>query len=265
MTYTKRIDSPSNPLIKQWARWQAKSAERRKDGVVLVEGLREVERALLSGWTPEYLAFPADSAHLSDWLDRWSFPETHWMELGSAAWQKLAVREGVDHVLGVFPAPPSDLEALPTPVDGLVLVAVETEKPGNLGALFRTADAAGVDAVLVVDPVCDPYHPQAIRNSLGGIFNVPTAVCSAQDARNWLYNHGLSVVLGHLDAQHVHTDADLSGPVALVVGPEDRGLAPEWDTAATLRVKIPMLGVVDSLNVSVSAAVLLYEARRQKK
>jgi TrmH family RNA methyltransferase len=171
----------------------------------------------------------------------------------------------VDNVLAVFEAPEASLAQLPSPQRGLVLVAVETEKPGNLGALLRTADAVGVDAVLVVDPVCDPWNPQVARNSLGALFRVPLAVCSASEARTWLQEHGLMLVLGHLEATQEYTQATLSGPVAVVVGPEDRGLAPDWNQKDALRVKIPMRGLVDSLNVSVSAAVLLYEVDRQQQ
>ncbi len=262
----KRIDSSANPLIKDWVRWQSKANDRRKAGVVVVEGLREVERALRSGWVPRHVAVRAGSSPDSQMLQQqWGISNRVLVELGGPAWEKLAVRDGVDNVLAVFEAPQATLAQLPALKRGLVLVAVETEKPGNLGALLRTADAVGVDAVLVVDPVCDPWNPQVARNSLGGLFHVPLAVCSSREARSWLQNQGLTVVLGHLAATQEHTKANLSGAVAVVVGPEDRGLSPEWDQNDALRVKIPMRGMVDSLNVSVSAAVLLYEADRQQQ
>jgi len=262
----KRIDSSANPLIKEWVRWQSKANDRRKAGVVVVEGLREVERALRSGWVPRHVAVRAGSALSSQTLQQqWGIPGRVLVELGGPAWEKLAVRDGVDHVLAVFEAPEASLAQLPSPKRGLVLVAVETEKPGNLGALLRTADAVGVDAVLVVDPVCDPWNPQVARNSLGALFRVPLAVCTASEARTWLQEHGLTLVLGHLEANQEYTQATLSGPVAVVVGPEDRGLAPDWNQKDALRVKIPMRGLVDSLNVSVSAAVLLYEVDRQQQ
>lgn len=262
----KRIDSSANPLIKEWVRWQSKANDRRKAGVVVVEGLREVERALRSGWVPRHVAVRAGSSPSSQTLQQqWGISGRVLVELGGPAWEKLAIRDGVDNVLAVFEAPQATLAQLPTPQRGLVLVAVETEKPGNLGALLRTADAVGVDAVLVVDPVCDPWNPQVARNSLGGLFHVPLAVCSSSEARTWIKEQGLTLVLGHLEATQEHTQASLSGPVAVVVGPEDRGLSPDWDQKEALRVKIPMRGLVDSLNVSVSAAVLLYEVDRQQQ
>lgn len=262
----KRIDSSANPLIKEWFRWQSKANDRRKAGVVVVEGLREVERALRSGWVPRHVAVRAGSEPSTQTLQQqWGIHGRVLVELGGPAWEKLAIRDGVDNVLAVFEGPQATLAQLPSPQRGLVLVAVETEKPGNLGALIRTADAVGVDAVLVVDPVCDPWNPQVARNSLGGLFHVPLAVCSASEARSWLQEQGITPVLGHLEATQEHTQASLSGSVAVVVGPEDRGLSPDWDHKESIRVKIPMRGLVDSLNVSVSAAVLLYEVDRQQR
>ena len=262
----KQIDSLQNPWLKKVLRWLQKPVERRKEGVVLVEGIREVQRAIASGWALEQLSFSAN--HWTDAERHRLFPEVQenqWISVGAAVWSKMVVRENVPNVLGLFASPDASISTLAVPLKGLVLVVSGVEKPGTIGALFRTADAVGVDAVLLVDGPVDALHPQAIRNSLGGIFSTPWAVCTFEEARQWLSIHRFQAVLGHLEASQSPFEADLSGPVAIVVGPEDTGLSDQWYTLEGFAVKIPMNGLVDSLNVSVSAAVLLYEAYRQKK
>lgn len=139
------------------------------------------------------------------------------------------------------------------------------EKPGNLGAVLRSADAAGVDAVLVCDPLTDLYNPNLIRASLGAVFSVPVAVCASEEAYAWLAERGIAVLTAQLQDSTPYDEADLTRPVALVFGTEDRGLTPFWRQRADAHVRIPMAGMMDSLNVSVSAAVLAFEAVRQRK
>jgi TrmH family RNA methyltransferase len=150
------------------------------------------------------------------------------------------------------------------PAEPLVVVLEAVEKPGNLGAVARTADGAGVDAILVADPRCDLFNPNAIRASLGTLFAVPLARAAADDARDWLLAHGLRVVAARVDGATALAEADLRGAVAIVLGSEASGLSQAWTGPSVEAVRLPMLGVADSLNVSAAAAVLLYEARRQR-
>jgi len=139
------------------------------------------------------------------------------------------------------------------------------EKPGNLGALLRSADGAGVDAVIVADPVCDPWNPNAIRASLGTIFRLPLAVCSSDQAMAFLRAQHIAIVAARVDAAADYDSVDLRGPVAIVVGAETAGLSEIWSGADVVAVRIPMLGLADSLNVSATAAVLFFEAQRQRR
>ena len=156
------------------------------------------------------------------------------------------------------------LDALTLPDEPLVAVVEAVEKPGNLGALLRSADGAGVDAVIVADPACDPWNPNAIRASLGTVFSVPLAVSDAATVRAWLVEEGIRAVVTLVDAPVVYTDADLTGAVAIILGSEAEGLTATWRDVGSTAVHIPMRGVADSLNVSASAAILFYEALRQR-
>jgi TrmH family RNA methyltransferase len=145
-----------------------------------------------------------------------------------------------------------------------VAVIEGVEKPGNLGAVLRSADGAGVDAVVVADPATDPWNPNAIRASLGTVFTVPIAVATAAEAFDWLRNQGIGAVAALVDAPLSYTDADLTGALAIVLGSETAGLSEVWRTGDVTPVRVPMRGVADSLNVSVTAAILFYEALRQR-
>ncbi len=147
----------------------------------------------------------------------------------------------------------------------LVVVLEGVEKPGNLGAVLRSADAAGADAVIVCDPLTDLWNPNLIRASIGAVFTVPTVCCSSAEAIAWLKARGIRILTAQLQDSSVYYDADMTGPTAIVMGTEATGLTDPWRQAADAHVLIPMLGRLDSLNVSVSAAILLYEAVRQRQ
>ncbi len=157
-----------------------------------------------------------------------------------------------------------DLDRLRLPPDPLVVVLEGVEKPGNLGAVLRSADGAGADAVIAADPRADLFNPNAIRASLGTIFAVPVAAGGSAAVRDGLRAVGVALVAARVDALTAYTEVDLRGPVAIVLGSETAGLSDCWSGDATVPVRLPMLGVADSLNVSIAAAVLLYEARRQR-
>ncbi len=161
--------------------------------------------------------------------------------------------------------PPTDLAQLALPEHPLVAVVERVEKPGNLGALLRSADGAGVDAVIVADPLCDPWNPNTIRASLGTCFGMPLAVCAADEAVAWLRRQGVRILAARVDGTLDYDLADLTGRAAIVVGAETTGLGEAWSGDDVTALRIPMLGMADSLNVSASAAVLFYEARRQRR
>jgi RNA methyltransferase, TrmH family len=160
--------------------------------------------------------------------------------------------------------PSLELDRLGLPADPLVLVIEALEKPGNLGAVLRSADGAGVDAVIAASPRTDLFNPNAIRASAGTVFSVPLAAASSGDVMAWLRRNGIRVVAARVEAERAYTDADLRGPVAIALGAETDGLTDAWSGDGVEAVNLPMLGMADSLNVSVTAAVLAYEARRQR-
>jgi len=258
------IKSRQNPRIKALARLKTKKG-RREAGAFLVEGPREIARALASERVrPELLV--VDPANLSPEEAEIlaAHPELPRLEVAPAVMEKLAYREHPGGLLLVTRAEPLSLEALPLNDPPLVLVAVGLEKPGNLGAVFRSADAAGA-AVVVADPRVEPFAPQTIRASTGTVFSVPFALAPGEAVRSWLREKGLFVVATSPAAKTLYWDADLKGPAAILIGPEESGLEPAWLAAADQTVRVPMRGRADSLNASVTAALLLYEALRQRR
>ena len=270
------ITSAANPRVKRLARWRAKPAERRAAGVALAEGVREVERAVAAGlrcralWRcPGLLggrATPATPAGAEG------------LTCPPAVFEKVAWHRRPEGLLGEFEAPAWTLGSLPpTPPDGLYLVAVETEKPGNLGAMARTASAAGCCAVLAVGPHVDPFHPAAVRNSTAAVFSLPVvAVPDAGAALAFLKERGIALHAALVDAlpppsggivrRAPGSTSGGGGAVAVAIGPEDRGLPAVWAEAADAAVGIPMAdGPVDSLNAAAAAAVLLFEHRRVRR
>ena len=249
------IESTHNPKFKTMLRWREKSAARRNDGICLVEGLREVERALASDWKP-ILAIHREAATVPVVLRSFS--------CASAVFDRLVVRKGTAEVLVAFEPKTWTLDSLSLPENALVLIADGTEKPGNLGAMLRTANAVQVDAVITSSAVSDVYGPEVVRNSLGGLFATPVVEAKREDVQGWLLAQGFKTFQMHLEGAESPYQSDLRGRIALVVGAEDQGLDASWDHAAPHRLKLPMNGLVDSLNVSVAAGVILYEALRQR-
>ena len=179
-------------------------------------------------------------------------------------YEKIALRDGTEGVVAVMRSRFLRLEELKLKASPLVLVLESVEKPGNLGAVLRTADAAGADAVLVCDPLTDLYNPNTVRASLGAIFSVPTVACTSEDACAWLKAHGIAILTAQLQDSKLYYDTDMVRPTALVFGTEDKGLSPYWREQADAHIRIPMAGMMDSLNISVSAAILAFEAVRQR-
>ena len=261
-----QITSPTNPRVKELVRLRERRA-REAAGVAVVEGAREVGRAIAAGWrvrlvaTCPALASPEARASLPS-LDGLAAER---LELSRVAFEKLSLRQHPDGVLALVEPPARTLADLPWRQDGLYLVADGLEKPGNLGALLRSADAAAVDAVFVTGAGTDLLNPQVIRASMGSVFARPVLAVGADALRGALRGHGIRVVATSPQADLDLWDADLRGPLALVLGTEHEGLADGWTQAADARVRVPMAGLADSLNVATTGALLLFEARRQRR
>jgi RNA methyltransferase, TrmH family len=260
------ITSPTNPRVKELVRLRDRRA-REAAGVAVVEGAREVVRALAAGWavrlvaTCEALASPEARAALPT-LEGLGAER---LALSRAAFEKVSLRQHPDGVLALIEPPPRTLEGLPWRREGLYLVADGLEKPGNLGALLRSADAAAVDAVFVTGAGTDLLNPQVIRSSMGSVFARPVLAVDADDLRAALRRQGVRVVTTSPQGDVDLWDADLRGTLAIVLGTEHAGLADGWLGAADARVRVPMAGLADSLNVATTGALLLFEALRQRR
>lgn len=262
----RRIDSPKNPLLKETARLRERR-ERERNGRFLIEGTREVERAASAGVLLERVFVAPELARpegrsLASRLER---GRAEVIELTAIAFSKLSMRQNPDGLLAVARTWLPTVDQLELPADPLLLIVDGLEKPGNLGALIRTADAAAASAVLSSGSGTDPFNPNVIRASMGSIFSTPFAVAEASTLLAFLAKRRVRIVATSPDAPVSYWDADLRGPLALVVGTEHHGLGPDWLTAADERVKIPMAaGLADSLNVATAGALVLYEALRQR-
>ena len=186
------------------------------------------------------------------------------VEIPESLYRKVAYRESTEGIIAVVEVRDRKLEDLQVPENPLIVVLEGVEKPGNLGAVLRSADAARADAVIVCDPLTDLWNPNLIRASIGGVFTVPVVCASSAEAIGWLRSRGIRILTAQLQDSSWYYDVDMTVGTALVMGTESTGLTPLWREAADAHIKIPMLGRLDSLNVSVSAAILLFEAVRQR-
>jgi len=253
------IVSLQNPRIKHIVKLREDKKQRQRDGLILVEGYDELTLALACGFKPQTLL---TAPELVSQPLAVSNAET--LTVSRPVFQKISYRENPDGWLGLFPMPKFSLDDLTLPQNPFVIVAESVEKPGNLGAILRTADAAHVDALLVCDPRVDVWNPNVIRASRGAVFAVPVVEVDSSNALSWLRSRGMRIVAATPSAQTLYTDVDLSRSIAVAVGTEDEGLSDFWLQNSDVLVKIPMLGKVNSLNVSVSTALVTYEAVRQR-
>jgi TrmH family RNA methyltransferase len=268
MSATKIISSLQNPLIKNIGILLDKARERRKQGLLVAEGLIEVGMALGAGYGIEHLLYDPNltsEADLQALLQHQPTATSKLIEVSNPVMEKIAYRANVPNVVAVLQIPDRPLADFKTDPKPLILVLETVEKPGNLGAILRTADAAGVNAVLLCDPQTDWYNPNVIRASLGAVFTVPTFTVTASEALEWLKEQRIAIFATHLEASFPYFECDFSAAVAFVMGTEADGISEFWINAAQKRVIIPMYGRVDSMNVSVSTAILLFEALRQRK
>ena len=261
-----RITSAANPRLKAAARLRSRR-ERDGQGLTLIDGVRETLRAMSGGVLlrevfvlPEVLDAPEARALLAV-LDAESVPM---IELGRDAFEKLAYGDRLDGVVAVAEMPRRTLDELSLPPEPLVAVVEGVEKPGNLGAILRTADGAGIDAVIVAESATDLFNPNIIRASLGTVFALQVSVASSGEVLSWLQRRGIAIVAARVDGSVDYAKADYRGAEAIAQGSEARGLSDAWGELARESVHVPMRGVADSLNVSATAAVLFYEALRQR-
>ena len=254
------ISSPQNPKVKRLMALQQKSSARREDSLFVVEGLREVERCIEAGYELDSL-FCCPSLMQGSLAVR---DEASTFEVSPEVYARIAYRGTTEGVIAIVRMRHLGLESLRLPKDPLLVVLESVEKPGNLGAVLRTADAARVDAVIVCDPLTDLYNPNLIRASIGGVFSVPTAVCDSKACITFLKERGVRILTAQLQDSYEYYDYDMRRATAIVMGTESTGLTDQWREAADAHIRIPMLGRLDSLNVSVSAAILMYEAVRQR-
>ena len=262
----RRITSIANPRLKAALRLRGRR-ERDKTGLTLIDGARETARALAGGArlreafiSVQYCSDEECRAALRALGDA----GIRVWELGPEAFARLAYGDRLDGIVAVAHTPLHRLGDLEVPPNPLIAVIEGVEKPGNLGAVLRTADGAGLSAVVVAEPGTDLLNPNVIRASLGTIFSVPVAVASTGDVLSWLRDRGIQIVAARVQGSDDYTRVDYTLPTAIALGSEARGLSDAWAELADASVHIPMLGVADSLNVSATAAVLFYEARRQR-
>jgi RNA methyltransferase, TrmH family len=263
------ITSPANARLKSLVSLRRRRA-REEAGLTLIEGYDELSLALDAGVVPRTVYYcpelMLDPALQQDVVRRVQSMGSDTQQLGRAAFEKVAYREGPDGFLAVVDSVVRSCDDLAVPGPApLVLICQGVEKPGNLGAMLRTADAAGVEAVVAVDPVTDWSNPNLVRASKGTVFSVPVASASTPEALAWLSEHGIALAATTPDTDLDYTDVDYTGPIAIAVGAEKYGLTDEILAAATYRIRIPMSGRANSLNVATSAAVVIYEAVRQRR
>lgn len=260
MSDIKHISSPHNPLVKEISGLKDKSRQRRKSGLFILEGQREIALALKGGYrlrTVVYCPAVAPNLVLPASLEQ--------VEVSQDVYAKLAHRGSTEGLLAVAHAKDHSLQTLaPGRKDPLFLIAEAPEKPGNIGALLRTADAAKLDGVIIANPRTDLYNPNIIRSSVGCLFTTKVATASTEEVLQFLQQHKLRLWCAALSASQPYHSVDFRPGGAIAVGTEAEGLQQQWLKASNQNIIIPMQGEIDSMNVSVSAAILIFEAMRQR-
>ena len=256
------ITSHHNPKIKSLLSL-GKPRERRKQCLFTIEGKKEIGLALRAGYRIGNLFFCEDLISLRE-VTELGLPERALLPVTREVYDKIAVRENSGGVVAVAEQKTHLLSNLSLSANPLLLVLESVEKPGNLGALLRTADASGLDAVILCDPQTDLYNPNVIRSSIGCLFTVPVATATSEETMEWLSVHNIPFYGASLLASRPYYEQDFRGPSAIVMGTESKGLSDKWTQHSQGNIIIPMAGHADSMNVSTAAAVLVFEARRQR-
>ncbi len=262
----KNITSPHNPRLKAAMRLKT-SRGRKIQRRIIIFGYRELHRAVQSGIKilEVFMDGPRVTAEQFEWLESLQNPTTIVYELPSKLFAKLKYGERHDGLVAVAQRPKLDLAKLKLAEDPLVIVLEAVEKPGNIGAILRSADGAGASAMILAEPQCDPFHPNCIRSSLGTVFSMPLASATNQEIGHWCRAHDMQIICASDRSPKDYTSVDWTKATAIVFGNEAVGLSDFWFASPNAQaVSIPMNGVADSLNVSVAAGIMLYEARRQR-
>jgi len=259
----KQITSAQNPYVKQLVQLQEKAKARRQSGTFLIEGQRELQLARKGGYEIETVLFVSELLSENE-VRSLAGRQAELIEISREVYQKLAYRDTTEGVISVAKSKSLALNDLQLGANPLVLVAEATEKPGNLGALLRTADAAKLDAVIIADPKGDLYNPNIVRSSVGCLFTNQIATGTTEEVIAYLKANNISIYCATLQDSAYYHEQDYSTPTALVVGTEATGLTHPWRDASTQNIIIPMQGEIDSMNVSVAAAILIFEAKRQR-
>ncbi len=262
----KKITSIHNTYIKDIVKLQEKSRERKKKGLFIVEGRREISLVIQSDYTIDSVLFAVGITSSDDELLE-KLPSTvQQIEITKEIYQKIAYRDSTEGIIAIVKSKDSSLNnLLLTNKDPLIMVMEGTEKPGNIGAMLRTADAANVDAVLIANPKTDLYNPNIIRSSVGCLFTNNIATGTSEEIITFLEERAINIYSATLQNSNEYHKEDYTKASAIVVGTEATGLTEIWRNKATQNINIPMQGEIDSMNVSVACAVIIFEAKRQRK
>ena len=258
----KQITSIQNPFIKSLVLLQEKAKNRRQTGTFLIEGVREISLAVKGKYEIETVLFYPEIC--SEAEAKKLAPSAELIEINKDVFQKLSYRDTTEGILAVAKIKTHQLSDLQLSQNPLILVAEGIEKPGNLGAILRTADAANIDAVIIANPKSDLYNPNIVRSSVGCVFTRQIAVASSEETIAFLQKRNIAIYCATLQDSTAYHTQDYQQPTALVVGTEATGITEIWRKNSKQNIIIPMKGVIDSMNVSVAAAILLFEAKRQR-
>jgi len=259
----EKITSIQNQRIKNIVKLQQKSSERKDQNLIVIEGLREITLSIKSGFEIKFIFFCSEIISY-DRIKEITSNESNVFDISREVYHKIAYRESTEGILVLAEPQFETLDNIKLRKNPFLIVLESVEKPGNLGAILRTADAANVDAVLICDPLTDIFNPNVIRSSVGCIFTKQVVACSSDEALNWLKKNNIKSYAAALTATHFYHHADFTTPSAIVMGTEADGLTKKWLQGADEQIKIPMNGEIDSLNVSTSTAILVFEAMRQR-
>ena len=255
------ISSSQNPKVKHLLALQQKSQLRRKEGLIVVEGARELGHCIDAGLKPKTIFYCPALFN----IDKLSTNDAQLIEVSQEVYDKIAYRGSTEGVIAIVQGHQLTLNELELGDNPLIIVLEGVEKPGNIGAVLRSADAAQATAVIVCDPLTDLYNPNLIRSSIGAIFTVPCVACSSDECIEFLKTNNITILTAQLQDSELYYNTDMRQGTAIVMGTEATGLTNAWREAADAHIRIPMKGALDSLNVSVSAAILLFEAVRQRE
>lgn len=259
----KQITSVQNSFIKSLVQLQEKAKTRKQTGTFLIEGKREIELALKGNYELETVLFLPEIIS-EEQINKLTNQQLNIIEISKEVYQKLAYRDSTEGIIAVAKSKPLQLSDLKLKENPLILVLESIEKPGNIGAMLRTADAAKIDAVIIANPKSDIYNPNIIRSSVGCVFTNQIAVCTTSEAISYLKENNIAIYSATLQNSNEYHKESYTSATAIVVGTEATGVTQEFRDKSTQNIIIPMQGEIDSMNVSVAAAILLFEAKRQR-